>query len=220
MPAPMGTWNFFTSGVATPGTLILSASATSTMTGTLQTGGGAALPITAVWDETSQVLSISRATAAGTGTGDVGFSIEVYTGTLFQGYKTPNGSPSPDGVPLLLAGNFGTAKVGGPVGPFVQSGWFATNTIKFKEKEGKESKDSKDVLKDGKEHKDVLKDGKEHIDKVGQLEKLPDVQSPQGHQASAMQADGSNGAEVRVATGKSFIPSEERPPVGGSALQN
>jgi len=226
MPAPMGTWNFFTSGAATPGTLILSASTTSTITGTLQTGSSAVLPITAVWDETSQILSISRATAAGSGANDTGFTVEVYVGTLFQGYATPNGSPSPDGVPLMLAGNFGTATAGGSVGPFNQSGWFAKNTIKFKEKEGKESKDSKDVSKDGKEHKDTSKehkDGKERAKeaiKEDLLEKLPEVAFSPVDAASAMAADGGAGAEVRIATGKSFISSEERPQLGGTALQS
>lgn len=217
MPAPMGTWNFFTSGSATPGTLILSTSSTSTITGTLQTAGGAALPISAVWDETSQILSFNRATAPG-GASDAGFAIEVYTGTLFQGYATPNGSPSPDGVPLLLAGNFGTAKVGGAVGPFTQSGWFATNTMKFKEKEGKETKDVKDV-KDGKEHKDKdqkdIKE-KEHLEKIP-ADKLPEVQS-MGQVSS--QEIASAGEEVRVANGRSFIPPEERPQVGATATQN
>lgn len=218
MASPMGTWNFFTSGAATPGTLILSASSTSTITGTLQTGGGAAEPITAVWDDAAQILSFSRATAGGTGASDAGFTIEVYTGTLFQPYRTPNGLASGEGVPLLLAGNFGKGVAGGVVGPFAQSGWFATNTIKFKEKEGKETKDTKDI-KD-KDHKDKeSKDGKE---KEGHPDKLPDLQMSDldSGEASAMQLEAGTAPEVRIATGRSFIPSEERPLVGGAAVSN
>lgn len=215
MAAPMGTWNFFISGAATPGTLILSASATGGITGTLD-----GVPVTAVWDETSQILSFSRATAGGTGKTDAGFTIEVYTGTLFQAYRTPNGLVSGEGVPLLLAGNFGTGKAGAVVGPFDHSGWFATNTIKFKEKEGKEGKDSKD-------HKDKEhKDGKElPKEKEGHPDKLPEVSQAKGPSTQELMADeahanGSSGPEVRVATGKAFIPEEERPQVGGTALQN
>jgi hypothetical protein len=164
-----------------------------------------------VWDETSQVLSFSRAISPG-GAADVGFALEVYTGTLFPGYATPNGLVSGEGVPLLLAGNFGTATVGSTVGPFDGSGWIATNTTKFKEKEGKESKESKDG-KDHKDHKDKeQKDGKE---KEGHPEKLPEIQTP--HRSS--QFDGDAPSEVRIATGRSFIPDEERPHVGSSALQ-
>jgi hypothetical protein len=210
----MGTWNFFTSGAATPGSLVLSVSSTGGITGTLN-----GTPITAVWDETAQVLSFSEATAGG-GANDVGFTIQVYTGTLFQPYATPNGLVSGEGVPLLLAGNFGTATVGGAIGPFNQSGWIATNTTKFKEKEGKESKDVKDA-KDGKEHKDKeQKDGKE---KEGHPEKLPDLQSfaPVSDEmnASAVQMDRGTPSEVPIATGRSFIPEEERPVVGGAVLQ-
>lgn len=224
MAAPMGTWNVFISGAATPGALILSASTISTITGTLQTGASPVLPITAVWDETSQILSFSRAIAGGTGSNDAGFTIEVYTGTLFQAYATPNGTVSGEGVPLLLAGNFGTGQAGATVGPFNQAGWFATNTIKFKEKEGKESKDAKDH-KD-KDHKDG-KEGKDGKEKEGHPDKLPELKtmepSSQTDLASAMQSaiQTEVGAtpEVRIAVGKSFIPSEERPVVGGTALQ-
>jgi hypothetical protein len=133
MAAPMGTWNFFTSGAAPPGALVLSLSSTGGITGTLN-----GTPLTAVWDEASQILSMAVATAGGTGANDVGFTIQVYTGTLFQPFATPNGLVAGEGVPLMLAGNFGTGKAGATVGPFNQSGWFATNTTKFKEKEGKE----------------------------------------------------------------------------------
>jgi len=216
MAAPMGTFNFFTSGAAAPGTLMLSASSTpGSITGTLN-----GVPLTAVWDETSQVLHFSLATAGGTGANDTGFTVEVYTGTLFQPYKTPNGLVSGEGVPLMLAGNFGTAKAGGAVGPFSQSGWFATNTIKFKEKEGKESKDSKDVAKDHKDGKE--KEQKDHKDK--EPADLPSHQSmaPASHEvrAAALPTDGGDNLEVRIATGQSFIPEEERPEVGGAALRH
>jgi hypothetical protein len=222
MAAPTGTWNFFTSGATSPsGTLTLSAS-----NPTLKTGASSPEPITVVWDETSQILSFSRATAPG-GIDDTGFTIEVYTGTLFQAYATANGLVSGEGVPLLLAGNFGKGTAGGAVGPFNQSGWFATSTTKLKEKEGKESKDSKDSkdkdAKDGKEHKDVAKEKEaKEIEKGGHVEKAHIESSPfvLADATSAMQLDGGTLPEVPIATGKSFIPSEERPPVGGSALQN
>jgi len=214
MAAPMGTFNFFTSGAATPGTLMLSASSIpGGITGTLN-----GVPITAVWDETSQILSFSRATAGGTGPSDAGFTIEVYTGTLFQPYKTPNGLVSGEGVPLTLAGNFGTGKAGGTVGPFTTAGWFATNTIKFKEKEGKETKDAKDIAKDHKDGKE--KDGKDHKDK--EPADFPPIlaMTPASHEAmaAAMQTGASGSPQIPIATGQSFIPEEERPQVGGAAL--
>jgi hypothetical protein len=216
MAAPMGTWNFFTSGAAPPGALVLSLSSTGGITGTLN-----GTPLTAVWDEASQILSMAVATAGGTGANDVGFTIQVYTGTLFQPFATPNGLVAGEGVQLMLAGNFGTGKAGATVGPFNQSGWFATNTTKFKEKEGKESKDGKDQKdKDNKDHKEG-KDGKE---KEGRPDKLPEIQSmapvPDDVMAAAMQMEGSTLPEVRIATGKSFIPEEERPVVGSAALGN
>jgi hypothetical protein len=217
MAAPMGTWNFFTSGAAPPGSLVLSVSSTGGITGTLN-----GTPITAVWDETAQVLSFSQATVGG-GANDVGFTIQVYTGTLFQPYATPNGLVTGEGVPLLLAGNFGTAKVGAAIGPFNQSGWIATNTTKFKEKEGKESKDVKD-FKDGKEgHKDGKELKDTHPDRIHPPDKLPELHAlaPVSDEviASAVQTDGSTPSEVPIATGRSFIPEEERPEVGSAALQ-
>ena len=105
MSAPMGTWNINANG--TTGTLILSAAAGGGITGTAFGD-----PLTAVWDETSQILSFSRATQGGPN-----FGFEVYTGTLFQPYDTPNGLISGEGVPLLLAGNFGEfVTTGGPFG--------------------------------------------------------------------------------------------------------
>jgi hypothetical protein len=212
MTAPMGTWNFFTSGVAQPGSLVLSISSRGGITGTLD-----GTPITAVWDETSQVLSFAEATAGGSGPNDAGFTIQVYTGTLFQPYSTPNGLAAGEGVPLMLAGNFGTGSVGGTVGPFNQSGWFATNTTKFKEKEGKESKDSKDI-----KDKDKDKEQKDGKEKEGRPDKLPEFQAvaPVSDEvmAAAMQIDGSTPSEVQITTGRSFIPEEERPVVGSAAL--
>ncbi len=210
MTAPLGTWNLFTTGKG-PLTLTLATSSTGAIIGTLEN-----INLTGVWDETSQVLSFSRATSPG-GTADAGFAVEVYTGTLFPGYATPNGLVSGEGVPLMLAGNFGTATIGGTIGPFDESGWIALNTIKFKEKEGKESKDSKDG-KDGKDHKDKeQKDGKEKEQHGGHIEKLPEVQTPV--HGSSMQLSSDAPSEVRIATGRSFIPVEERPSVGSSALQ-
>ena len=213
MPAPMGTWNFFTSGVAAPGTLVLALSSTGNVTGTLN-----GTPLTAVWDEASQILSMAVATAGGTGPNDAGFTIQVFTGTLFQAFATPNGLVTGEGVPLMLAGDFGTGKAGGTVGPFNQSGWFATNTTKFKEKEGKESKDSKD-------HKDKDKDKeqKDGKEKEGHPDKLPEIQSmspaSEDVMAAAMQMEESTPADVQIATGMSFIPEEERPAVGSAALR-
>jgi hypothetical protein len=202
----MGTWNMNANG--TTGTLILSASTGGGITGTLSLGGGSADPITAVWDETSQTLSFSR----GTQGAPAPFAFEVYTGTLFQPYDTPNGPIAGEGVPLMLAGNFGQAIVGGAIGPFQGLGWFATSQMKFKEKEGKEGKEGKD-FKDHKDGKD--KEQKDHKEKepadLPRFQTLPDI-------ASAEQA-GDAAHEVRFATGRSFVPSEERPQVGASALQ-
>jgi hypothetical protein len=213
MAAPMGTWNFFTSGAGSPGSLVLSTSASGGITGTLN-----GTPIAAVWDESAQVLSFSEATAGGSSPSGAGFTIQVYTGTLFQPFATPNGLIPGEGVPLLLAGNFGTGRIGGTIGPFNQSGWIATNTIKFKEKEGKE-------FKDGKDHKDKDKDKeqKDGKEKEGRPDKLPEFQSlaptPDGVMPSLAQTDGGTPSEVPVATGRSFIPEEERPAVGDSALR-
>jgi len=209
MAAPMGTWNFFVSGAAHPGALVLSISSGGGITGTLN-----GTPLTAVWDEASQILTIAVATAGGTGPDDTGFTIQVYTGTLFQPFATSNGLVAGEGVPLMLAGNFGTGKAGAVVGPFNQAGWFATNTTKFKEKEGKEHKD-------GKDHKDKDKDKEKegHPDKL-----LPEFVStaplPGDVTAMAMQKEGSTLPEVRIATGKSFIPEAERPVVGSAAVSN
>src|SRR5215813_12137761 len=112
MAAPMGTWNFFASGAGTPGSLVLSISTTGGITGTLN-----GTPITAVWDDGAQVLTFSQATAGGSSPSGLGFTIQVYTGTLFQPYATPNGLIPGEGVPLLLVGNFGTANIGSTIGP-------------------------------------------------------------------------------------------------------
>lgn len=203
MSAPMGTWNINANG--TTGTLILSASATGGITGTVFGN-----PLTAVWDETSQILSFSRATEGA----PKSFAFEVYIGTLFQPYDTPNGLVKGEGVPLMLAGNFGKATVGGSIGPFAQFGWFATSDIKFKEKEGKESKEHKD-FKDGKEGKE-----KEHLDKIPHEKTPPEIQQSFGpSDLVPAQMEGATASEVRIATGMSFVPVEERPQVGGSALQ-
>jgi len=94
MAAPMGTWRFFTSGAAQPGALVLSASTTGGITGTLN-----GTPITAVWDETSQILSFSEATVAGAGANDAGFTIQVYFGTLcyaeWLGVRRGSTAPAP-----------------------------------------------------------------------------------------------------------------------------
>ena len=211
MAAPMGTWNINANG--TTGTLILSVASGGGITGTLSLGGSPAEPVTAVWDETSQTLNLSQATQGA----PAAFAFAVYIGTLFQPYDTPNGLVAGEGVPLMLAGNFGTATVGGAIGPFNNLGWFATSKVKFKEKEGKESKDVKDH-KDGKEHKD-----KEQVDKPHPEKFPPDIHPPQAFapedHISAMQMQGDASSEVRIATGKSFVPPEERPQVGAVALQ-
>jgi hypothetical protein len=215
MAAPTGTWNFFKSGAAQPASLVLATAATGAITGTLNGN-----PITAVWDEASQVLSFSEATAGGSGANDAGFTINVYSGTLFPPYKTPNGLVSGEGVPLLLAGNFGTGTAGATVGPFNTSGWFATNTVKFKEKEGKESKEHKDG-KDGKDGKDKeQKDGKEKEGHLDQLLPLQAAAPVSDAVMASMNADENAPAEVRFATGRSFIPEDERPAVGTAALQS
>ncbi len=208
MAPPLGTWNITATGKP-PGTLILSTSASGELTGT-----AFGFPLTAVFDETSQILSFSFATAGA----PAPFAFEVYTGTLFQAYDTNNGLVAGEGVPMMLAGNFGAATVGGAIGPFYQLGWFATNQQKFKEKEGKEHKDVKD-FKDGKEHKDALPD-KVHPDKV------PGDKLPEFHQresgtdaASATAMAGDASSEMRAATGKSFVSVEERPSVGSAALK-
>jgi hypothetical protein len=205
MAAPLGTWNMNANGTA--GSLILSMGISGSLTGTLSLGGGPADPITAVWDETSQILSFSRATQGA----PAPFAFEVYIGTLFQAYKTPNGLVAGEGAPLMLAGNFGTATAGGPVGPFAQFGWFATSSVKFKEKEGKEGKDVKDH-KDGKEVKD-----KEGIEKIPR--DLPQLPQFQGLSAVGMQAQADPASEVQFATGESFVSADERPEVGAAALQ-
>jgi hypothetical protein len=210
MPAPLGTWNINANG--NTGQLILSAGTGGGVTGTAFTD-----PITAVWDETSQILSFSRATKDGGATGNT-FAFEVYTGTLFQPYRTSHGAITGEGVPFMLAGNFGTfALPAGPFGPTDQSGWFALNTVKFKEKEGKEgTKDVKDG-KDGKDHKD--KEQKDHKEKEpADLQQFSQQSLPQADMAAAMTEAGT-AREVRIATGKSFIPAEERPLVGQAALQ-
>lgn len=209
MSAPMGTWNMNANG--TTGTLVLSAASGGGIAGTLSLAGGPADPVTAVWDETSQILSLSRATQ-----GDPApFAFEVYIGTLFQPYDTSNGLVSGEGVPLMLAGNFGQAIVGGAIGPFQALGWFATNAVKFKEKEGKEGKEGKDG-KDFKDHKDHSKEQKDHKEK--EPADFPPLAAPPDMN-SAAQAGGAARSEIKLATGRSFVPSEERPQVGASALQ-
>jgi hypothetical protein len=202
MPAPMGTWNINANGAT--GILVLSASSIGGITGTVF-----GEPLTAVWDETSQILSFSRATAGGPA-----FAFEVYTGTLFQPYRTPNGFVAGEGVPLMLAGDFGRcATPGGPFGPFEEFGWFATSQTKFKEKEGKEGKDSKD-------HKDKDKDKEQKDHKEKEPADFPPLQaSSQTGMASAMLMEGNASPEVRFATGRSFVQAEERPQVGAAALR-
>ena len=64
------------------------------------------------------------------------------------------------------------------------------------------------------------KDGKE---KEGHPDKLPEFQSlaPASDEvtANAVQMQGSTLPEVPIATGRSFIPEEERPAVGSAAMQ-
>jgi len=205
MPAPFGTWNINANGNA--GTLQLSANNTGGITGTVFGD-----QITVVWDETSQILSFSRATDPAPD-----FAFEVYTGTLFQAYTTPNSLIPGEGLPLMLAGTFEQFSTQPfklvSVGPLP---WFAMNQSKLKEKEGKETKESKDKEKD---IKDKEKDIKE---KEGLIEKVSEV--PQGLQSlpqtdMALSAQGGAAPDVRSATGKSFIPPEERPQVGAAALR-
>jgi hypothetical protein len=225
MAAPMGTWNFFTSN-ASPVQLVLATGSGGGITGSLN-----GVPLTAVWDDDSQILSMAVATAGGAGADYAGFSINVYTGTLFQPFATPNGLVAGDGVPLMLAGNWGTGTAGKAVGPFNQSGWFATNTTKFKEKEGKDGKDTKEKDKDTKEKdtqegKHGVKDPKDLKDKdqIKEKDGEPEIKrrgaAPDDVMAAAIQAEESGLSEVRIATGRSFIPEEERPPVGSAALRN
>jgi hypothetical protein len=196
MATPMGTWNINANG--TTGTLILSASTTGAITGTVF-----GEPLSAVWDETSQVLHFSRATKSGPD-----FAFEVYTGTLFPAYATPNGLVASEGVPLMLAGNFGQFSVpGGPFGPSNHLGWFATNQVKFKEKEAKEKEKEKE--------KETLKE-KESIHEKVHPDKPTEVPSGQSlaSRDTAASAASDSGRTSFVAVGRSFVGAEERPAVG------
>ena len=120
MSAPIRTWNINANGV----TGILNLSGSFEIPGTTAVGVTGTVfgdPLTGVWYDESQLLSFSRATHVGPD-----FSLEVYTGTLFQPYATPNGPVPGQGVPLMIAGNFGTARAVAEFGPFDQYGWFAT----------------------------------------------------------------------------------------------
>src|SRR3974390_2848524 len=120
MAAPIRTWNINANGVT--GILILSGAVPITgSTAVSVTGTVFGDPLTGVWDDESQLLSFTRATHVGPD-----FSFEVYTGTLFQPYATPNGPVPGQGVPLMIAGNFGTARAVAEFPSFDQYGWFAT----------------------------------------------------------------------------------------------
>jgi hypothetical protein len=198
MATPMGTWNINANG--TTGTLILSASTTGAITGTVF-----GEPLSAVWDETSQVLHFSRATRAGPD-----FAFELYTGTLFPAYATPNGLITGEGVPLMLAGNFGQFAVPtGPFGPSNHLGWFATSQVKFKEKEGKEKEKEKE--------KETLKE-KENIHEKVHPDKPSEVPGGQSlaSRNGGVDAAGNPGRISHAAVGQSFVGAEERPAVGSA----
>jgi hypothetical protein len=219
MAPPTGTWNINADG--TVGTLTLSASSTGAITGTVFGD-----PLTAVWDETSQILSFSRATQGA----PAAFAFEVYTGTLFPAYASNNGLVSGQGVPQMLAGNFGQATVGGSIGPFDELGWFATSETKLKEKEQKEKEKEKEKEKDkDKDLKEEVKDVKEkEIEKPADkpvLETQPQKVSQEfigqsfAQTAVTPQIMGNVASEEHFAAGKSFVPAEERPRVGAAALR-
>lgn len=202
MATPMGTWSINANG--TTGMLILSASTTGAVTGTVF-----GEPLSAVWDETSQVLHFSRATKAGPD-----FAFEVYTGTLFPAYATPNGLITGEGVPLMLAGNFGLFSVpAGPFGPSNHLGWFATNQVKFKEKEGKEKEKDKEKEKE----KETLKE-KENIHEKVHPDKPVEIPSGQSlaSRDGAVDSASNPGRMAHVAVGQSFVGAEERPAVGSA----
>jgi hypothetical protein len=207
MAIPVGTWTITKFGPTSVGhgtlTIMTSGSAAS---GNL-TIGGATQPLSILWDDTSQRITFTTATAP------VAASFEVYEGWAFQ--------PFPAAVPpVLLAGTFRSYSPTAPASAVGEFEWYASPAPKTKEKE-KEKEKEKDKEKEHKDHKDKEKD-KEIHDKLPEVKtqgegKAPEFQmgtSVTDQETIRMLEQRLTALEQKFATGTSFIKPEERPAVG------
>ena len=194
MPLPSGSWNINANG--TVGILTVAPDGMGGFNGTVF-----GQPLVGFFDETAQTFRFLRVTSPDLST------FQVYTGVLFRFSTAPNT------ITFTLAGTFEVFPSTGAVSFF---SWIARMAQKLKEKEKEASKDNKD----SKDNKENLKD--KEFDKVLLKEKeleaspmsFPDVGTSLDQLMQRV-----NTLEQQLATGQSFIKPEERPPVGGQALQ-
>jgi hypothetical protein len=138
----------------------------------------------------------------------------VYQGWAFQPFITTL-------PPVVFAGTFQQYSATAPATPLGQFGWYAIAAPKPKEKEKEKEKEHKDKEKDIKD-KDIKdqKDVEKHP-----IDKLPEFQfgggpGTGGGNTLQMLEQRVAALEHHLASGKSFITSEERPAVGESATKS
>lgn len=141
----------------------------------------------------------------------------MFTGYLFQNIQGND-------TVYTLAGSFEAFAGTGAVAQRTLYGWLAQITVKAKEKEKEQGKDTKDTKdrKDHKDNKEIAKEKEHPKEAVKEKEIAKEIEAPlsaQGEQGGPAQSAG-EGDEQPSAIGQSFIRAEERPPVGKQLLQD
>ena len=205
MSLPVGTWNITTDTLGAGALTISSVDASGNVAGSTTIPSSGA--VTGFFDATAQTVALSNVT-------DPTKEFIVFSADLFQ---ATSGSPkTTTHTESVLAGTYQSY----PPGTTATTGrWVASLNQKVKEKD-KEEKE-KEVAKEHKDAKD-LKDRKEGVKETAIKERLPETLPPAapGDPASLQQLDLRVAAlEQRLATGQPFIGTDERPDVGGQAVQ-
>lgn len=212
MSLPIGSWAITTDGLGA-GTLTTdSVDSSGNVAGTITIPAGGA--VVGFFDATAQTVNLSNVT-------DPTQAFYVFSAALFQ--VTTGSTKTQTTTESVLAGTYESY----PPGTAAATGrWVASLNQKVKEKD-KEEKE-KEQTKDSKDHKDIKDnkvEGKEIKDKPDKLppDKLPEVFAAAASDPAALLQQLSmrlDAIEQRLATGQPFIGTEERPEVGGQALQD
>lgn len=210
MTLPAGSWNIVTDTLGT-GTLTITVDASGGIAGTTTIPSSGA--VTGFFDADSQTVNLSNVT-------DPALKFFVFSAALFQ--VQSGSSETQITVDSILAGTYeefppGTAAAS-------TGRWTASLSQKVKEKDKEQTKDTKDAT--DKPHKDATdkphKDAKDSVDHgKSALPEKPEF-SVAGDPSALLQqlTLRMDAIEQRLATGQPFISAEERPEVGGQALQD
>jgi hypothetical protein len=207
MSLPVGAWRITTDTLGAGTLTISSVDASGNVAGSTTIPSSGA--VVGFFDAGAQTVSLSNVT-------DPAKAFIVFSAALFQ--VTSGSSKTSTTTDSVLAGTYESY----PPGTATSTGrWVASLSQKVKEKD-KEEKE-KEQSKDTKDHKDLKdrKEGKEGKEAV--KEQLPEA-SPalaSGDPAALLQQleFRIDAIEQRLATGQAFIGAEERPEVGGQAVQ-